>query len=71
MNSLYYTGRIQLSLHYYLLCTDYLEKNQMSHEIPQFHNLYGNLLSRQGHYQKALLYYYSSLSYAIKKQDTD
>lgn len=71
INYLYYTGRIQLSLHYYLLFTDYLEKNQMSHEIPQFHNIYGNLLSRQGNYQKALLYYYSSLSYAIKKHDTD
>ncbi len=67
---LYYTGRIQLCMHYYLLFSDYLQSNNLAEEAPQLYNIYGNLLSRQGNYKKALLYYYSALAYGVKNNDS-
>lgn len=39
--------------------------------MPELYNIYGNLLSRQENFQKALTFYRQSLAYAIKKNDSD
>jgi serine phosphatase RsbU (regulator of sigma subunit) len=71
LSYLYYSGRIQLCLHYYLLFTNYMADHGLENDIPDLYNIYGNLLSRQSNYGEALNYYQQSLAYAIQKKDSD
>jgi len=71
LSYLYSSGRYQLCMHYYLIFSEYLINNGLTDELPQLHNIYGNLLSWQKNYSQALFYYYSSLVYAVKKNDAE